>query len=117
MVGTQVKYLVIILLLAACGPVPVQVSKTSQEQTQRQSVKQEVANDLAADQQSSHQSESKQGTNSMPVIIIGGLRAGLFTPTEELCDVMHGTYDPTAKDICAGGDWVRVIPYIPKPSQ
>lgn len=22
-------------------------------------------------------------------------------------DVMHGTYDPTAKDICAGGDWVR----------
>lgn len=36
---------------------------------------------------------------------------------KELCDVMHGTYDPTAKDICAGGDWVRVIPYIPKPSQ
>jgi len=24
---------------------------------------------------------------------------------------------PTAKDICAGGDWVRVIPYLPKPSQ
>lgn len=36
---------------------------------------------------------------------------------KELCDVMHGTYDPAAKDICAGGDWVRVIPYLPKPSQ
>lgn len=58
------------LLLAACGPIPVQISKPSQEQTQKQSVKQEVANDLAADQQSSHQSESKQGTNSMPVIVI-----------------------------------------------
>lgn len=58
----------LILFLAACGPIPVQVS--SQDQTQKQSVKQEVANDLAADQQSSHASESKQGTNSMPVIII-----------------------------------------------
>jgi hypothetical protein len=58
----------LILLLAGCGPIPVQISK--QDQTQKQSVKQEVANDLAADQQSSHASESKQGTNSMPVIII-----------------------------------------------
>lgn len=62
------KYLLPLLLLAACGPIPVQISK--QDQTQKQSVKQEVANDLAADQQSSHQSESKQGTNSMPVIVI-----------------------------------------------
>lgn len=61
------RYL-LILLLAACGPIPVQISK--QDQTQKQSVKQEVANDLAADQQSSHQSESKQGTSSMPVIVI-----------------------------------------------
>lgn len=30
----------------------------------------------------------------------------------ELCAAMKGTYDPTAKDICAGGDWVRVIPYL-----
>ena len=59
-----------ILLLAGCGPVPVQVQSSKQEQSQRQSVKQEVANDLAADQQSTHQSESKQGTNSMPVIIL-----------------------------------------------
>lgn len=58
------------LLLAACGPIPVQISKPSQEQTQKQSVSQEVANDLAADQQSSHSSASKQGTNSMPVIVI-----------------------------------------------
>jgi phage gp45-like len=57
-------------LLTGCGPIPVQVQSSKQEQTQRQSVKQEVANDLAADQQSSHASESKQGTNSMPVIII-----------------------------------------------
>lgn len=62
------RYLLITLLLAACGPIPVQISK--QDQTQKQSAKQEVANDLAADQQSSHASESRQGTNSMPVIII-----------------------------------------------
>jgi len=61
------RYL-LIFLLAGCGPIPVQISK--QDQTQKQSVKQEVANDLAADQQSSHASESKQGTNSMPVILI-----------------------------------------------
>ena len=58
------------LIFAGCGPIPVQVQSSKQEQSQRQSVKQEVANDLAADQQSSHQSESKQGTNSMPVIIL-----------------------------------------------
>lgn len=61
------KYL-IILALAACGPIPVQVSKTSQEQTQRQSAEQTASQDAA--QSSAHQSESKQGTNSMPVIII-----------------------------------------------
>jgi type III secretory pathway component EscV len=61
------KYLVI-LALAACGPIPVQVSKTSQEQ--RMSSEQAQTASTAADQQSSHQSESKQGTNSMPVIII-----------------------------------------------
>ena len=55
---------------AGCGPIPVQVQSSKQEQSQRQSVKQEVANDLSADQQSAHQSESRQGTNSMPVIII-----------------------------------------------
>lgn len=62
------KFVLPLALLTGCGPVPVQISK--QEQTQRQSVKQEVANELAAEQQSSHASEARQGTNSMPVIII-----------------------------------------------
>ena len=57
---------IVIFVLSACGPVPVQISKTSQEQTQRQSAEQTQS----AEQQSAHQSESKQGTNSMPVIII-----------------------------------------------
>ena len=56
--------LLIVLILAACGPIPVQMS--SQKQTSKQEVSQEVANDLA--QQSAH--ESRQGTSSMPVIII-----------------------------------------------
>lgn len=64
------KYLIPILLLAGCGPIPVQMQSSKQEQSQRQSVKQEVSSDLSADQQSAHQSESRQGTNSMPVIII-----------------------------------------------
>ena len=47
-------------------------------------------------------------------VFIGATVAG---KQKELCDVMKGTYDPTAKDICAGGDWVRVIPYLPKPER
>ena len=78
------RYLLPLVMLAGCGPIPVQISK--QDQTQRQSVKQEVANDLSADQQSSHASESKQGTNSMPVIIIcnsnNSPRATCATPRE-----------------------------------
>lgn len=31
---------------------------------------------------------------------------------EELCKVMKGKYDPNAKDICAGGQWVFVLPYL-----
>ena len=60
----MIRYLLPLMMVAGCGPIPVQVSK--QDQTQR--VAQDVAQ--AADQQSSHASESKQGTNSMPVIII-----------------------------------------------
>lgn len=60
----MIRYLTPLFMLAGCGPIPVQVSK--QDQTQR--VAQDVAQ--AADQQSSHASESRQGTNSMPVIII-----------------------------------------------
>ena len=59
------KYL-LILLLAACGPIPVSASRTSMEQSQTNS--QETS--TAADQQSSHASESRQGTNSMPVVVV-----------------------------------------------
>jgi hypothetical protein len=75
-----------LILLTGCGPIPVQISKQSQEQTQRTS--QEVAQDVAQEtaQQSSHASESKQGTNSMPVIIIcnsnNSPRATCATPRE-----------------------------------
>jgi predicted house-cleaning NTP pyrophosphatase (Maf/HAM1 superfamily) len=54
------------LLLSACGPIPVQMSSQKQTQSSKQEVAQEVAQDVA--QQSAH--ESKQGTTSMPVIII-----------------------------------------------
>ena len=58
----MIRYLIPLIMLAGCGPIPVQISKQSSEQAQTSS--------LAADQQSSHASESKQGTTSMPVIII-----------------------------------------------
>jgi starvation-inducible outer membrane lipoprotein len=61
----MIHYL-LVLALAACGPVPVQIRKQAQEQTQTAS---QTASQ-AADQQSQHQSESKQGTNSMPVIVV-----------------------------------------------
>lgn len=59
------KYL-LILLLVACGPIPVSISRTAQEQSQSNSQKASTA----ADQQSSHASESRQGTNSMPVLVV-----------------------------------------------
>ena len=31
---------------------------------------------------------------------------------QELCDAMKGKYDPKARDLCEGGDWVRIIPYL-----
>ena len=64
------KIILAMLTLAAagCGPIPVQVQSSKQEQSQRQSNEQQQQQ--SADQQSAHQSESKQGTNSMPVIVI-----------------------------------------------
>lgn len=62
------RYILPMLLLAGCGPIPVQMQSSKQEQTQRQSSEQTAKQ--SSDQQSQHQSESKQGTNSMPVIII-----------------------------------------------
>ena len=63
--------LIIVLLIAACTTVnlpPTQRQQQEQNQTQSQSNTQTAS--TAADQQSSHASDSKQGTNSMPVIII-----------------------------------------------
>lgn len=57
-------------LLAGCGPIPVQISKQSQEQQQSQSVTSTSTQSQGQDQQSAHQSEARQGTNSMPVIVI-----------------------------------------------
>ena len=61
-----IRYLLPLITLAGCGPIPVQMQSSKQEQTQRTSQSAEQS----ADQQSAHQSEAKQGTNSMPVIII-----------------------------------------------
>ena len=64
----MIRYLLPITMLYGCGPIPISVTKTSQEQSQR--VSNELSQDQQQAQQSSHASESKQGTNSMPVIII-----------------------------------------------
>lgn len=58
--------------------------------------------------------------NAATAIVFGipvYLGATVAGKQKELCDVMKGRYDPTAPDICAGGDWVRVIPYLPKPDR
>jgi starvation-inducible outer membrane lipoprotein len=60
------RALILALLLSACGPIPVQMSSQKQTQSSKQEVAQEAAQDAALT--SGH--ESKQGTNSMPVIII-----------------------------------------------
>ena len=59
------KYLLYMLLLAGCTTT---LNVTPQRQQQEQTSSQTAS--TAADQQSSHASDSKQGTNSMPVIII-----------------------------------------------
>jgi|PlaIllAssembly_1097288.scaffolds.fasta_scaffold00627_8 hypothetical protein len=58
----------IMITLAGCGPIPVQMTSQSSKQTSRQEAALDAA--LSADMQSAHQSDAKQGTNSMPVIII-----------------------------------------------
>jgi hypothetical protein len=62
------RYLLPLIMLAGCGPIPVQMQSSKQEQEQTQRTSQSA--EQSADQQSAHQSEAKQGTNSMPVIII-----------------------------------------------
>jgi hypothetical protein len=64
----MMRYLLPLLFLAGCGPIPVQMSSQSSKQTSRQEAALDAA--LSADMQSAHQSDAKQGTNSMPVIII-----------------------------------------------
>lgn len=56
--------LILAVFLLGCSPLPTQSSK--QEQTQRQDSKQ----DVNAEQQATQQSEHRQGTNSMPIIVI-----------------------------------------------
>ena len=77
-----IRYLLPLIMLTGCGPIPVQMQSSKQEQTQRTSQSAEQS----ADQQSAHQSEAKQGTNSMPVIIIcnsnNSPRATCATPRE-----------------------------------
>jgi hypothetical protein len=41
----------------------------------------------------------------LPAVTIAGKQ-------KTLCDAMHGKYDPKAKDLCEGGDWVRIIPFL-----
>ena len=63
-----IRYFPLFLFLAACGPIPVQMSSQKQTQSSKQEVAQEVAQDVANDlAQQAHQG---QGTSSMPVIII-----------------------------------------------
>jgi hypothetical protein len=93
------RYLLPLVMLAGCGPIPVQMQSSKQEQTQRTSQSAEQS----ADQQSSHASESKQGTNSMPVIIIcnsnNSPRATCATPREggALNDVVDSNLRSKAK--------------------
>lgn len=63
------KYLLYMLLLAGCTTT-LNVAPQRQQQEQNQSQTNNQSASTAADQQSSHASEAKQGTNSMPVIII-----------------------------------------------
>ena len=83
------KYLLPLLLLAGCTPtLNVTPQRQQQEQNQTQSQTNSQTASTAADQQSSHASDSKQGTNSMPVIVIcnqlGSARSNCSTPQQSL---------------------------------
>lgn len=45
------------------------------------------------------------GPVALPVALLTGQRRWL-------CDSMKGIYDPRAADQCAGGEWLRLIPYL-----
>jgi len=84
-----VKYLLPLLLLAGCTTtLNVTPQRQQQEQNQTQSQTNSQTASTAADQQSSHASDSKQGTNSMPVIVIcnqlGSARSNCITPQQPL---------------------------------
>lgn len=64
----MIRILFVVFFLAACGPIPVQISQQKQAQEQQQSVT--STSTQSQGQESSHASEARQGTNSMPVIII-----------------------------------------------
>ena len=96
-------------LLAGCTfntTVPIGDSMSQQQknqQRQEQSQTNSQTASTAADQQSSHASDSKQGTNSMPVIIIcnsnNSPRATCATPREggALNDVVDSNLRSKAK--------------------
>lgn len=63
------KYPLPLLLLAGCTTT-LNVTPQRQQQEQNQSQTSSQTASTTADQQSSHASDAKQGTNSMPVIII-----------------------------------------------
>ena len=58
------------IFLAACGPIPIQISQQTSKQKQAQEVTTSQDQDQSQSQASAHHSEARQGTNSMPVIII-----------------------------------------------
>lgn len=54
-------------------------------------------------------------SNAVTALVTGWfvLPAAMLTGKREgLCEVMKGKYDPAAPDQCAGGDWVRIVPYL-----
>lgn len=44
-------------------------------------------------------------------VLLGTIASG---KQEALCAALKGTYTPQGPDLCPGGDWVRIIPYLNK---
>lgn len=54
-------------------------------------------------------------SNALTALVVGApvlLATVASGKQEELCGVLKGTYTPQGPDICPGGDWVRIIPYL-----
>ena len=97
------KYLIAVLALAIAGcainlpPIAGQSQEQSQHMSNKQRQEQNQTNNqtasTAADQTSSHASESKQGTNSMPVIVVcvqnNSSRSTCATPAKPIADSLN----------------------------